>query len=153
MTGQSVIASRGNMVRNFARSPLGRRVLVAAFCLTIAGCATPPPLLHAEMVNEDSHLHEVQPGATSRFYISAAGERRKLDVKCTLSGPVGPVRLVFGGVEPEKWARAHASFSIGEQELNIDIEGAVIPDATGYPFFDFVNDDPDRLLWHQCYNN
>jgi hypothetical protein len=105
------------------------------------------------MVNEDSHPHEVLPGARSRFFIPAVTEPRRLDVKCGLSGPVGPVRLVFGGVEPRRWGKSHAKFSIGRQELNIDIEGIVLPNGAEDPFFEFVNGDSTRLLWHQCYNN
>ena len=30
-------------------------------------------------------------------------------------------------------------------------EGIVTPGGTAH--FEFVNDDPTRLLWHQCYNN
>ncbi len=105
------------------------------------------------MQNEDSHRHEVRPGAAARFYITAVREARKLDVKCGLSGPVGPVRLVFGGLEPQGWAASHARFSIGRQELSIDIEGVVSPGPAGAAYFEFINDDPARLLWHQCYNN
>jgi hypothetical protein len=113
--------------------------------------STAEPVGQTHMVNEDSHPHEVQPGAISRFIIQRNDGGGKLDVKCTLSGPVGPVRLIFQGVVPTGWAVSHTEFHIGAQELNVDIEGDV--KARGTAHFDFVNDDPARLLWHQCYNN
>ena len=139
-----------------ARSVVRRLAFLLVFCLApvadgIAGAAAPQR--RAQMVNEDSHPHEVLPGAISWFFIGPVTERRTLDVKCTLSGPVGPVRLVFRGVAPTGWAASHARFHIGQAELHVDIEGVVTPDGTGHPFFEFVNDDPVRLLWHQCYNN
>ena len=132
--------------------PCGFFLLIMVFCM-VTGVSKAAQLEQVHMVNEDSHPHEVQPGATSRFFIPVVTEPRRLDVKCSLSGPAGPVQLVFGGVEPRGWSTSHADFSIGRRELNIDIEGIVLPNGTEAPFFDLVNRDSTRLLWHQCYNN
>ena len=104
------------------------------------------------MMEEDSHPHEVRPGTEARFHAPTVAVRSRLDVKCTLAGPAGPVRLVFHGIEPTGWARAHPRFSVGETEFGVDVEGVVTPGFAA-PYFAFANDDTQRLLWHQCYNN
>jgi hypothetical protein len=123
-----------------------------ALALLTAGCTDSGIYPRVYMVEEDSHPHEVRPGTEARFHVPAVGERRKLDVRCTLVGPAGPVRLVFHGIEPSAWARANPRFTVGNKEIGVDIEGVVEPDRPT-PYFAFANDDPARLLWHQCYNN
>lgn len=125
---------------------------VAVIGVALLGPAYASSLPQTMMQNEDSHPHEVKPGKTGRFFIDPVRTAHRLDVKCTLGGPVGPVRLVFAGVAPEKWAKDHPVFTIGAAELHIDIEGVVSPQNES-PYFDFINLDGQRLLWHQCYNN
>jgi len=123
-----------------------------ALAVLAAGCAATGLYPRVPMIEENSHPHEVRPGTETRFHVPAVGARRKLDVKCTLAGPAGPVRLLFNGIDPQGWARANPRFTVGAQEFGVDIEGIVEP-GRATPYFAFANDDPARLLWHQCYNN
>jgi len=68
------------------------------------------------VLNEDSHPHEAGPGAAARFFVPNVAERRKLDVKCVLSGPAGPVRMEFKGIQPMGRALAHGEFIVGRKE-------------------------------------
>jgi len=120
--------------------------------LALGACAGAGIHPRVYMVEEDSHPHEVRPGTEARFHVPAVAGPRRVDVKCALRGPAGPVRLVFFGIRPEGWAKRHPVIDVGAKETFVDIEGIAEP-GHGAPFFAFANDDPARLLWHQCYNN
>jgi hypothetical protein len=41
----------------------------------------------------------------------------------------------------------------GESDCDFDITALTQPGFVGLPYFEFVNEDGIRALWHQCYNN
>jgi hypothetical protein len=106
--------------------------------------------------NEDSHPHEVAPGASARFTLEPAAPGDSMAVKCTLSGdaghPVTSITLRTSGLEDVRWPFATRTIHI-ERQIDFDILARISPATTGAAYFEFVNGDPARLLWHQCYNN
>lgn len=126
----------------------------AAALIVTATAACSEPLGQVYMLNEDSHPHPVRPGKAAKIFVPAAPEPRRLDVKCTLSGaPTARVRIAYSGVEPIGWAKQHPVFSLTGGEINVDIEAIVMPATKDAHSFAFVNENPSKLLWHQCYNN
>lgn len=127
------------------------RPLLAVLALAVAGAVAAADLPRVHMMEEDSHPHEVRPGAEARFHTPDVARPSRIDVKCTLRGPVR-ARIVLHGIDATGWALANPRFILGAGEIGVDIEGVVRP-GVAQPYFAFANDDPARLLWHQCYNN
>lgn len=134
------------------------RPALASFCLAAALCsagdraalACELTVARACLSNEDSHPHEIAPGARARFYIDADRAGQRVDVKCFLTGPVTSARVDMSGIAPRGTVAGKPEFAVGAS-LDIDIEGTVL--SPGETSFDLVNGDDARLLWHQCYNN
>lgn len=112
-----------------------------------AACELTPA--RACVVNEDSHPHEVRPGLSADYDVETDRAGQAVFARCMLSGPVSAVRITFTNLTPRGWAARNRGIRVGEP-VHIDIEG--ITTGTGAASFSFHNRDPDRLLWHQCYN-
>lgn len=128
----------------------------AFLCLMIlAGCAavSNEPTKQIYMQTEDSHPHEVLPGKTSRFPFWPSEQAGFIDVKCTLSGQAVPFEIRLSGITPKAWLSKNTRVVLGADELQIDLEGVVTEPGKPDVYFDFINQSPDQLLWHQCYNN
>ena len=133
------------------------RLVVIAACL-LAGIAASPAAepVRVYIVNEDSHPHEVAPGASTRFSLEAAAAGALMDVKCSLRGdgdkPLSSVTLRTHGLTDVRWPFPGRSIRHAEV-IEFDIQARIQPGAGGQAWFEFVNGDASRLLWHQCYNN
>ena len=108
------------------------------------------------IVNEDSHPHQVAPGEAARFSVEAAGTVARMDVKCSLEGdggmPLTAVTLRTQGLTDVDWPFATRTIRV-ERKIDFDITALTQPDIEGLPYYEFVNEDDARALWHQCYNN
>ena len=108
------------------------------------------------IVNEDSHPHEVQPGASARFSLERSAAGALMDVKCSLRGdegmPAGKVTLRTHGLGDVVWPYASRSILV-EHPVDFDILARIEDANADAAYFEFVNEDPVRRLWHQCYNN
>ena len=108
------------------------------------------------IINEDSHPHPVAPGEVTRFSVEAAETVARMDVKCSLEGdggmPVTAVTLRTKGLTDVDWPYATRTIRV-EQKIDFDITALTQPNFDGSPYFEFVNEDGARVLWHQCYNN
>jgi hypothetical protein len=108
------------------------------------------------ILNEDSHPHPVHPGGTARFSLEASRLIARMDVKCSLEGedgkPVAAVTLRTQGLTGVQWPFPSRSIRV-EQKTDFDIVARTEPGTDNPAWFEFVNDDPSRILWHQCYNN
>ena len=133
------------------------RLIAIAACLLAAiaaGRAAEPVRVY--IVNEDSHPHEVAPGASARFTLEAAAGGALMDVKCSLRGdgdePLASVTLRTHGLTDLRWPFPERSIRLA-QAVDFDIQARTLPGAAEPAWFEFVNRDATRLLWHQCYNN
>ncbi|MAN79220.1 MAG: hypothetical protein CMM77_06775 [Rhodospirillaceae bacterium] len=130
---------------------------LAVFLFAVAAHAAETPrqaLPRAEMLEEDSHPHEVQPGREARFHTLPAATPSLLDVKCSLTGPAARAAIVTSGMELQDWPLPGREFDLAPgATLWLDITAVVNPGTTDAPYFAFRNLDASRLLWHQCYNN
>jgi len=102
--------------------------------------------------NEDPHPHEIFPGKVGIFSIPSAGHRLRVYVRCVLNGPAGPIKLIFQNFKPSGWAAEVSSFTLNNSPLEVDILGETEVQGKVASYFAFANDDPKRILWHQCYN-
>ncbi|PIW27069.1 MAG: hypothetical protein COW30_11910 [Rhodospirillales bacterium CG15_BIG_FIL_POST_REV_8_21_14_020_66_15] len=130
--------------------------LAVLFAFTPAQAAEAPwrALPRAEMLEEDSHPHEVRPGDEARFHTLPAARTSFLDVKCSLTGPAERAAIVTSGMALKDWPLDSLEFEIQPgATLWIDIIAVVRPETEKAPYFAFRNMDASRLLWHQCYNN
>lgn len=130
---------------------------LAVFCVTAAAQAAEMPWLalpRADMLEEDSHPHEVRPGEEARFHTFPAVRPSLVDVKCSLAGPAARAAIVTSGMVLKDWPLPDVEFDLKPgATLWLDITAVVNPDAKDAPYFAFRNLDASRLLWHQCYNN
>jgi hypothetical protein len=133
------------------------RIIAISTCL-LAAIA---PLRAAEpvrvyIVNEDSHPHEVAPGESTRFTLEAAAGGALMDVKCSLRGdgdkPLASVTLRTHGLTDIRWPFPGRSIRLA-RAVDFDIQARTLPGTGDRAWFEFVNRDASRLLWHQCYNN
>ena len=110
----------------------------------------------AYIINEDSHPHPVAPGEATRFSVGAAKTVARMDVKCSLEGdggmPLTAVTLRTRGLTDVDWPFATRTIRV-ERKIDFDITALTQPDIEGLPYYEFVNEDGARALWHQCYNN
>lgn len=130
---------------------------LAVFCFTAAVNAAEAPeraLPRAEMLEEDSHPHEVRPGREAHFHAMPVAEPSVINVKCALTGPAARAALVTSGMDVKNWPLPGLEFDLKPgATLWLDITAVVRPGTAEAPYFAFRNLDASRLLWHQCYNN
>ena len=130
---------------------------LAVFLFAVAADAAEAPwraLPRAEMLEEDSHPHDVQPGQEARFHTLPAATPSLIDVKCALTGPAARAAIMTSGMELQDWPLPGREFDLTPgATLWLDITAAVRPGTAEAPYFAFRNLDASRLLWHQCYNN
>ena len=110
----------------------------------------------AYIINEDSHPHPVAVGETTRFSVEPSTTVGRMDVKCSLEGdsgmPLTAVTLRTRGLGDVEWPFPTRTIRV-EQKIDFDIIALTQPGIDGLPYFEFVNEDGARALWHQCYNN
>lgn len=110
----------------------------------------------AHIINEDSHPHQVAAGAVTRFSVEAAKTLARMDVKCSLEGdggmPLTAVTLRTQGLTDVEWPFATLTIRV-DRKIDFDITALTQPGIEGLRYFEFVNEDRARALWHQCYNN
>ena len=152
-------------MRRCVYSPIMIRILSATILFHAFSAITDTPavvwaepiwrtLPRAEMLEEDSHPHEVQPGADARFHALPTDKESLIDVKCSLTGPAVRARIETHGMMLKAWPLPATEFDIKPgATLWVDIIAIVHPGTQEAPYFAFRNLDPSRLLWHQCYNN
>tara|TARA_R110000772_G_scaffold231592_4_gene342664 strand:+ start:28903 stop:29322 length:420 start_codon:yes stop_codon:yes gene_type:complete len=130
---------------------------LAVFMFAVAADAAETPgraLPRVEMLEEDSHPHDVRPGREARFHILPVALPSRIDVKCSLTGPAARATIVTSGMELQDWPLPGREFDLTPgATLWLDITAAVRPGTAEAPYFAFRNLDASRLLWHQCYNN
>jgi len=111
-------------------------------------------LPRVEILEEDSHPHEVRPGQEARFHALPVAQPSRIDVKCSLTGPAARAAIVTVGMELQDWSLPGREFDLKPgATLWLDITAVVRPGTAETPYFAFRNLDASRLLWHQCYNN
>lgn len=135
-----------------------RSAFICVIVVALIACAAVAPVASAARVyitNEDSHPHEVAPGASARFTLEPAPPGDLMDVKCTLRGdadqPVTSITLRTYGLDEVRWPFATRTIDI-ERQIDFDILARISPGTAGTAYFELLNGDPARLLWHQCYN-
>ena len=110
----------------------------------------------AYIINEDSHPHQVAPGEVARFSVEATRTVARVDVKCSLEGdggmPLTAVTLRTQGLTEVEWTFSTRTIRL-EKKIDFDITALTQSGYEGLPYFEFVNEDGVRELWHQCYNN
>jgi hypothetical protein len=110
----------------------------------------------AYIINEDSHPHPVAPGETARFDVEPTSTMARLDVKCSLEGdaglPLTAVTLRTRGLSEVEWPFPTLTIGV-ERRIDFDITAFTEAGFDGLPYYEFVNEDGLRTLWHQCYNN
>jgi len=133
-----------------------RAITLAACLLAIVAAGRAAEPVRVYILNEDSHLHEVAAGASTRFTLEAAAAGALMDVKCSLRGdgdkPLTSVTLKTHGLTDIRWPFPGRSIRL-VQAVNFDIQARTLPGVGNRAYFEFVNQDASRLLWHQCYNN
>ena len=116
----------------------------------------PADLAAAYIVNEDSHPHRVSPGESARFSLEPAGHAGRMDVKCSLQADdemiLSGVTLRTQGLDDVKWPFPTRTIKL-ERKIDFDITAQTRAGFAGPLYFEFVNEDRSRVLWHQCYNN
>ncbi|MEQ8807035.1 MAG: hypothetical protein RIE87_14460 [Rhodospirillales bacterium] len=125
-------------------------------CATVADAAERPghALPRAEMLEEDSHPHEVRPGQEARFHALPVAQPSLITVKCSLTGPAAQAAFATSGMDVQNWPLPGREFDLTPgATLWLDITAVVRPGTAETPYFAFRNLDASRLLWHQCYNN
>jgi hypothetical protein len=109
----------------------------------------------AYIINEDSHPHRVAPGGTARFDVESTNSVARLNVKCSLEGddglPLTAVTLRTRGLSEVEWPFAAQTIRV-ERRIDFDITALTAAGFDGLPYYEFVNEDGARALWHQCYN-
>jgi hypothetical protein len=110
----------------------------------------------AYITNEDSHPHQVAPGEATRFTVEASKTVARMDVKCSLEGdggmPLTAVTLRTQGLIEVEWPFPTLTIRV-DRKIEFDITALTQPGFEGMPYYEFVNEDGARVLWHQCYNN
>jgi hypothetical protein len=110
----------------------------------------------AHIINEDSHPHSVKVGETAHFSIEASADVARVDVKCSLEGdegmPLSAVTLRSYGLSNVAWPFPTLTIRV-EQKIDFDVTALTQTGVDGMPYFEFVNEDRTRIMWHQCYNN
>jgi hypothetical protein len=110
----------------------------------------------AYIINEDSHPHPVAPGETARFDVESTNTVARMDVKCSLEGagglPLTAVTLRTRGLGEVEWPFPTRTIRV-KRRLDFDITALTEAGFDGRPYYEFVNEDEVRALWHQCYNN
>ena len=118
--------------------------------------AWPADMAAAYIVNEDSHPHQVAAGEATRFSVESAETATRMDVKCSLEGedgkPLTAVTLRTQGLTDVEWPFSSRTIRV-DQKIDFDITALTQPGFVDLPYFEFVNEDGIRALWHQCYNN
>ena len=118
--------------------------------------AHPADMLRSYIQNEDSHPHQVASGNAARFYLDSNKITARMDVKCSLEGdngkPLAAVTLRTHGLTGVQWPYPARTIRV-EERIVFDIVGQTQPDLDSPPYYEFVNEDRTRALWHQCYNN
>jgi len=129
---------------------------IVAGLLIYTGAVWSADMAVAYIINEDSHPHRVAAGEAARFSVEATGTVARVDVKCTLEGnggmPLIAVTLRTEGLVEVEWPFATQTIRV-DQKIDFDITALTQPGIEGLPYFEFVNEDGARALWHQCYNN
>jgi hypothetical protein len=139
-----------------------RVVCAICFCLlfhsviALSADALSADLAAAYIVNEDSHRHRVLPGESARFSLEPAGHVGRMDVKCPLEADdemkLTGVTLRTRGLGDVKWPFQTRTIKL-ERKVDFDITAQTRAGFAGPLYFEFVNEDRLRVLWHQCYNN
>jgi hypothetical protein len=106
--------------------------------------------------NEDSHPHQVPSGEVARFYLEPGTTTALMDVKCSLEGddgqPLSAVTLRTHGLTDVQWPFPTRTIRV-DIRLDFDIVALAQPELDKPPYYEFVNEDRTRSLWHLCYNN
>jgi hypothetical protein len=137
-------------------------MLVRTCCAIVTGLlihtavAWPADMTVAYIINEDSHPHPVAPGEAARFSVEATRTVARMDVKCSLEGdagmPLTAVALRTQGLSEVEWPFPGLTIRV-DKKIDFDITALTQSGYEGLPYFEFVNEDGVRELWHQCYNN
>jgi hypothetical protein len=110
----------------------------------------------AYIQNEDSHPHEVASGKVARFYLEPAKLVAQMDVKCSLQGddgkPLAAVTLRTHGLTEVQWPFSTRTIRV-ETRIDFDIVAKSQPALDKLAYYEFINEDQARSLWHLCYNN
>jgi hypothetical protein len=119
--------------------------------------ATPAQeIVPAYILNEDSHPHRVLPGKTARFNIEAGQPGARMDVKCSLQGDGGRALSIIilrsRGLANLQWPFPTRAIRV-QAKVDFDITAKTVIAQNSPAYFEFVNDDPSGVFWHQCYNN
>jgi hypothetical protein len=116
----------------------------------------PADMTAAYVINEDSHPHQLAAGEATRFSVESAETVARMDVKCSLEGeggkPLAAVTLRTQGLTDVEWPFPTRTIRV-DQKIDFDITALTQPGFDGLPYYEFVNEDGVRALWHQCYNN
>ena len=106
--------------------------------------------------NEDSHPHQVSSGNSARFSLEPVKIAALMDVKCSLEGddsqPLTAVTLRTHGLTDVQWPFLTRTIRV-DKRIDFDIVAQAQPALDKPPYYEFVNEDPTRPLWHLCYNN
>ena len=137
-------------------------MLIRTCCAIVTGLLIhtavvwPADMTAAYIINEDSHPHQVGPGEAARFSVEATKTVARMDVKCSLEGdggmPLTAVTLRTQGLTEVEWPFPTLTIRV-DQKIDFDITALTQSGYEGLPYFEFVNEDEVRELWHQCYNN
>jgi hypothetical protein len=155
----SVDAGKANRWRTFLESSPMKLVLFCSvgfglFVQMVNAGSAELPIAH--IINEDSHPHSVKVGETAYFSIEASADVARVDVKCSLEGdegmPLSAVTLRSHGLSNVAWPFPTLTIRV-EQKIDFDVTALTQSGMDSMPYFEFVNEDRTRILWHQCYNN
>ncbi len=106
--------------------------------------------------NEDSHPHEVSPGDAARFYLEPSTTTALMDVKCSLEGdggqPLSSITLRTHGLTNVRCPFPTRTIRV-DIRIDFDIVALAQPTLDNLPYYEFINGDRARSLWHLCYNN
>jgi len=106
--------------------------------------------------NEDSHPHQVSSGDAARFYLEPSTTTALMDVKCSLEGDGGQslssVTLRTHGLTDVQWPFPTRTIRV-DIRIDFDIVALAQPTLDNLPYYEFINGDRARSLWHLCYNN
>jgi hypothetical protein len=129
---------------------------IGIFLLINTAVVWPANITAAYIINEDSHPHQVGPGEAARFSVEAIKSVARMDVKCSLEGdgglPLTAVTLRTQGLIEVEWPFPTLTIRV-DQKIDFDITALTQSGYEGLPYFEFVNEDGVRELWHQCYNH
>lgn len=123
---------------------------------TYTTVAQPADMIRAYILNEDSHPHQVRSGGSARFSLEPGMVVARMDVKCSLEGdngePLTAVTLRTHGLTDVHWPFPTRTIRV-DKKIDFDIVAHTQPAIDGLSYYEFVNEDRTRILWHQCYNN